>query len=139
MVKIAKRQHSPGGYHIAFVDAETEGCGETQAQQGGGQDQPEQGTVRAPPCTRWGQGAQARMSVVQAPSFDGVSRKQPGAASRVPQAAISVVRCSPSPSIPSRIVWPARRNTGGFMPAPTPGGVPVLMMSPACKVMKWLT
>ena len=46
----------------------------------------------------------------------------------------------PRPSTPSRIMSPGCRNTGsGFMPAPTPGGVPVAMTSPACSVMKWLT
>src|SRR5262252_9601970 len=40
-------------------------------------------------------------------------------------------RCSPSPSIPSVTTSPALRNFGsGFMPSPTPGGVPVVMTSP---------
>ena len=34
---------------------------------------------------------------------------------------------------------PAFRKSGGFMPRPTPGGVPVVMMSPGCSVMNWLT
>ena len=38
--------------------------------------------------------------------------------------------CRPSPSIPSDIVSPAFRNRGGFLPDPTPGGVPVVMTSP---------
>src|SRR3984885_11513707 len=39
--------------------------------------------------------------------------------------------CSPSPSMPSVTTSPALRNIGsGFMPSPTPGGVPVMMTSP---------
>ena len=34
---------------------------------------------------------------------------------------------------------PAFRNCGGFMPKPTPGGVPVVMTSPGSSVMNWLT
>ena len=30
---------------------------------------------------------------------------------------------------------PAFRNSGGFFPRPTPGGVPVVMMSPGSKIM----
>src|SRR3954453_5740269 len=39
-------------------------------------------------------------------------------------------RCSPSPSMPSVTTSPALRNVGGFMPSPTPGGVPVVITSP---------
>jgi len=40
-------------------------------------------------------------------------------------------RCSPSPPIFRIMVSPAFRKIGvGFLPAPTPGGVPVVMMSP---------
>src|SRR5262249_55540349 len=40
-------------------------------------------------------------------------------------------RCSPKPSMPSVTTSPALRNFGsGFMPSPTPGGVPVRMTSP---------
>jgi hypothetical protein len=46
-------------------------------------------------------------------------------------------RCSPKPAIQTRISWPGRRNTGsGFLPMPTPGGVPVEMMSPGISIMK---
>jgi hypothetical protein len=31
------------------------------------------------------------------------------------------------------------RGAGGFMPMPTPGGVPVVMTSPGISVMNWLT
>src|SRR5262249_61546927 len=38
---------------------------------------------------------------------------------------------SPNPSMPSATISPAFRYTGaGFMPRPTPGGVPVLITSP---------
>jgi ribosomal protein L37E len=48
-------------------------------------------------------------------------------------------RCVPSPSMPSSMTSPAVRNCGvGFMPRPTPGGVPVGMMSPGISVMNWL-
>ena len=42
--------------------------------------------------------------------------------------------CSPSPSMPSRMVSPGLRKRCGFMPMPTPGGVPVVMMSPGISV-----
>ena len=45
-------------------------------------------------------------------------------------------RCSPRPSMPSVTTSPILRNCGGFMPAPTPGGVPVVMMSPGSSVRK---
>ena len=32
-----------------------------------------------------------------------------------------------------------QRKRCGFMPMPTPGGVPVVMMSPGSSVMNWLT
>src|SRR5262249_55320246 len=35
--------------------------------------------------------------------------------------------CSPRPSTPRRTTSPALRNCGGFMPRPTPGGVPVMI------------
>ena len=41
--------------------------------------------------------------------------------------------------MPSVITSPFFRYSGGFMPRPTPGGVPVVMMSPGISVMKWLT
>ena len=42
--------------------------------------------------------------------------------------------------MPSVITSPAFSQIGfGFLPMPTPGGVPVAMMSPGCSVMKWLT
>ena len=51
----------------------------------------------------------------------------------------TVWSCSPSRSIPRRIWSPGFRNWGvGFMPMPTPGGVPVVIKSPGCKVMKRL-
>ena len=40
--------------------------------------------------------------------------------------------------MPSSITSPAFRNVGGFIPMPTPGGVPVEMMSPGCRLMNWL-
>jgi hypothetical protein len=40
--------------------------------------------------------------------------------------------------MPSVTTSPALRNCGGFMPMPTPGGVPVVMMSPGIRVMNWL-
>ena len=41
--------------------------------------------------------------------------------------AMAVCCCSPRPAMPSRIVSPAFRYTGGFCPNPTPGGVPVVV------------
>lgn len=48
----------------------------------------------------------------------------------------TVCRWTPSPSIPSSTTSPAARYCGGLKPWPTPGGVPVEMMSPGCRVMK---
>ena len=47
-------------------------------------------------------------------------------------------RCSPRPSMPRVITSPFFRYFGGFMPRPTPGGVPVVITSPGSRVMKWL-
>ena len=44
-------------------------------------------------------------------------------------------RCSPSPSMPSVTTSPTLRYCGGFMPVPTTGGVPVVMISPGISVM----
>src|SRR5205807_2884629 len=44
-------------------------------------------------------------------------------------------RCSPRPSMPSVTTSPTLRKVGGFMPRPTPGGVPVVTMSPGSSVM----
>ena len=44
-------------------------------------------------------------------------------------------RCSPSASMPSVTTSPTLRYCGGFMPVPTPGGVPVVMTSPGNSVM----
>ena len=53
----------------------------------------------------------------------------------VSQAWPTSVRCSPRPSMPTRMTLPDLRNTGlGLTPAPTPGGVPVLMTSPGSRV-----
>src|SRR5215831_1784675 len=43
--------------------------------------------------------------------------------------------CSPNPSIPKRTRSPGFKKMGGFFPSPTPGGVPVLMMSPGSSGM----
>jgi len=48
-------------------------------------------------------------------------------------------RCSPRPSMPRVITSPFFRYSGGFMPMPTPGGVPVVITSPGISVMNWLT
>jgi hypothetical protein len=48
--------------------------------------------------------------------------------------------CSPNFSIPSVMTSPGLRKMGfGFFPRPTPGGVPVVMMSPGSKVIIRLT
>ena len=52
--------------------------------------------------------------------------------------ATKVCFCVPSPSMPSSTTSPFFRNFGGFMPRPTPGGVPVEMMSPGSSDMNWL-
>jgi len=44
----------------------------------------------------------------------------------------------PKPSMPSSTMSPGFRYCGGFMPRPTPAGVPVLTTSPGRSVMNWL-
>src|SRR5712671_3005144 len=57
-----------------------------------------------------------------------------------PEKGTTFWRCSPRPWIFRVIISPGFRNTGvGLMPRPTPGGVPVQMMSPGSNVMYWLT
>jgi hypothetical protein len=46
--------------------------------------------------------------------------------------------CTPRPSTPRRTLSPGFMKVGGFMPAPTPGGVPVVMISPGNRVKKRL-
>ena len=46
--------------------------------------------------------------------------------------------CTPSFSMPTRMICPGLRYLGGFMPKPTPGGVPVVMISPGSNVMNSL-
>ena len=43
-------------------------------------------------------------------------------------------RCSPNRSTPNLTTWPGCKKTGGFMPIPTPGGVPVAITSPGSRV-----
>ena len=43
----------------------------------------------------------------------------------------------PSPAISMRTTSPGLRYTGGFIPRPTPGGVPVAMRSPGISVMRF--
>ena len=108
MIEIPEVKTPPGGDHVAFVDAEPDRLGHRQPNGDASQDQPEQH-----PAGQW-----------------------PGNFNRS-QAAITVCCCSPRPSTPSRMVCPTLRKIGfGFLPNPTPGGVPVAMMSPACRVMK---
>src|SRR5439155_26417534 len=52
-----------------------------------------------------------------------------------PHAATICWRCSPRPSMPSVTTSPTLRNCGGFMPVPTPGGVPGVTTSPGSSVM----
>ena len=46
--------------------------------------------------------------------------------------------CIPKLSTDSFILSPSLRNTGGFIPSPTPGGVPVVTISPGINVIKLL-
>lgn len=53
-------------------------------------------------------------------------------------ASCATTRCSccPSPAMPKLTTSPGFSQTGsGFLPMPTPGGVPVAMMSPGSRVM----
>jgi hypothetical protein len=43
----------------------------------------------------------------------------------------------PRPVISIRHTSPGCSHTGGFMPRPTPGGVPVAMISPGDSVMRF--
>ena len=84
-----------------------------------------------------------RTSGAVAPAID----RRPAAAdaacnqcqSAPPGQRLTCCRCDPSPSIPRVMTSPSARKTGGLRPLPTPGGVPVVMMSPGCNDMNWLT
>jgi hypothetical protein len=52
--------------------------------------------------------------------------------------ATACCRDSPRPSMPSSTVSPAFIYCGGFIPSPTPAGVPVLITSPGSSVMNSL-
>ena len=84
------------------------------------------------------------VTAADAPAMDAPAMDAPAmdaSAAGVSAAGVSAVacRCSPRPWMPRRIVWPARKNTGcGFCPMPTPGGVPVAITSPGCRLMNWL-
>ncbi len=59
-----------------------------------------------------------------------------GGCRRAQSKGITSWRCSPRPSTPTRITLPGLRKIGsGLCPMPTPGGVPVEMMSPGKSVM----
>lgn len=46
--------------------------------------------------------------------------------------------CSPNPAMPKVTTSPPCRYCCGVCPIPTPGGVPVEITSPACRLMNWL-
>ena len=52
--------------------------------------------------------------------------------------AIILIVCDPKLSTVSSILSPSLRNTGGFIPRPTPGGVPVVTISPGINVIKFV-
>jgi len=56
-------------------------------------------------------------------------------AARRPLNGTTRCRCSPRPAMPSVTTSPAFSHCGAFMPSATPGGVPVVMMSPGSSVM----
>lgn len=65
---------------------------------------------------------------------------QPGEASPDRRHATTCWRCAPSLSIASSITSPAfRKIASGFLPSPTPGGVPVMSRSPGYSVTYSLT
>ena len=49
--------------------------------------------------------------------------------------ALTSWHCLPRPSTPKRMTSPGLRKIGGSWPRPTPGGVPVAMMSPGNRVI----
>ena len=55
------------------------------------------------------------------------------------QLALTRCVCAPSPVIDMSTWSPSFRNCGGFIPSPTPAGVPVMIRSPGRSVMNWLT
>jgi len=64
-----------------------------------------------------------------------VPTRRPSRTFRYCGQATTVCCWRPRPWISSAIVSPTLRNTGGFMPRPTPGGVPVVTTSPASSTM----
>ena len=91
-------------------------------------------SIRLPGCTQ--------ACVLQGLAFGG-----PGATSEAMHGSLAVTSFTmdghPVPgalTLPWRTTSPGSRKIGcGFMPRATPGGVPVAITSPACRVMKWLT
>ena len=134
MIKVTKAQYAPRGHHIAFVDTQTGGGGKDQSKDRGDEDQPKD--CRKPhPISALFPFHRAGISITA--TFLHSNECRPDGRSQA-----STTRCVwiPRPSTPKRMTSPAFKNIGaGFTPAPTPGGVPVAMTSPACSVMKWLT
>jgi len=88
MIEIAQLRHAPGGNDIALVDAEPDLRAERQAQDRGAGDQQENEAVDVP---------------VVSPRENAVDGR------RCDQAEITFCSCTPSPSMPRRIVCPGLR------------------------------
>ncbi len=73
--------------------------------------------VSGMPCSR-------QKTATTAPPRDGAPRGRAQSSARIG------LRISPSLAMPVTMVCPARRNAGGVIAAPTPGGVPVATTSP---------
>ncbi len=63
----------------------------------------------------------------RAPAAARFPRRRPSGPLTSPLNATTFCFCSPRPSMPSVTTSPAFRHCGGFMPSPTPGGVPVVI------------
>lgn len=118
MVEVAPPKGPPRRDDVALVDAEPEQGGKDEAERG----------------ARCDQNRERTRCVGRGPALP-IVRGGKGETGEEAQAATTRWRCSPRPWIPSRIVCPALRKIGcGFLPSPTPGGVPVEMMSPGWSV-----
>ena len=111
---------------------------------GGGGRGARQGPETRPPPRRTGN-AVAKFHAVPAPRASW-SKTLPGSPAPSPRgpllptesyASLTGFSSVPNPVISMRTTSPALRYTGGFIPSPTPGGVPVAIRSPGISVMRF--
>src|SRR5271166_3432227 len=128
-----RRENDPQGHVAGEIEGPAVQFPHDEREGQGGEDQRQIGEPRpgAPEIVDIERGEHGRIS--------GREREpRPGPEARPRQSAFHATTrcaCRPSPSTPSDIVSPALRKRCGFLPEPTPGGVPVVMTSPGSRIM----